>query len=32
MEKTYAKHGDYYIPELDITAQEKVQVKRDGTK
>lgn len=26
MELTYTKHGDYYIPDLDIPAQEKVPV------
>ena len=30
MELTYTKHGDYYIPDLDIPAQEKVSVNRYG--
>ena len=30
MELTYTKHGDYYIPDLDIPAQEKVPVNRYG--
>lgn len=30
MELTYTKHGDYYIPDLDIPAQEKVLVNRYG--
>ena len=30
MEMTYTKHGDYYLPDLDIPAQEKVSVNRYG--
>ena len=30
MELTYTKHGDYYLPNLDIPAQEKVPVNRYG--
>ena len=30
MEITYTKHGDYYLPDLDIQAQEKVPVTRYG--
>lgn len=30
MELTYTKHGDYYLPDLDIPAQEKVSVNRYG--
>ena len=30
MELTYMKHGDYYLPNLDIPAQEKVPVNRYG--
>ena len=30
MELTYTKQGDYYIPDLDIPAQEKVPVNRYG--
>lgn len=30
MELTYTKHGDYYFPNLDISAQEKVPVNRYG--
>ena len=30
MELTYTKHGDYYIPDLDTPAQEKVSVNRYG--
>ena len=32
MELTYTKHGDYYFPNLDIPAQEKVPVNRYGWK
>ena len=30
MELTYTKHGDYYLPDLDIPAKEKVSVNRYG--
>lgn len=30
MELTYTKHGDYYLPDLDISAQEKMPVNRYG--
>ena len=30
MELTYTKHVDYYLPDLDIPAQEKVPVSRYG--
>ena len=30
MELTYTKHDDYYLPDLDIPAQEKVPVTRYG--
>lgn len=31
MELTYTKHGDYYLPNLDIPAKEKVpQIGTDG--
>ena len=30
MKLTYTKHGDYYLPNLDIPAQEKVPVNRYG--
>lgn len=30
MELIYTKHGDYYLPNLDIPAQEKVPVNRFG--
>ena len=30
MEQTYTKHRDYFLPDLDIPAQEKVPVNRYG--
>ncbi|HUM84360.1 MAG TPA: TnpV protein [Lachnospiraceae bacterium] len=30
MELTYKKHGEYYLPDLDIPAKEKVSVNRYG--
>ncbi len=30
MELTYTKHGDYYLSDLDIPAQEKISVNRYG--
>ena len=30
MELTYTKHGDYYLPDLDIPAKEIVSVNRYG--
>ena len=30
MKLTYTKHGDYYLPDLDIPAQEKVLINRYG--
>ena len=30
MELTYTKHDDYYLPDLDIPAQEKVSINRYG--
>ena len=30
MELTYTKHGDYYLPDLDIPAKEKVPANRYG--
>ena len=30
MELTYTKHGDYYLPNLDIPAKEKVPANRYG--
>ena len=30
MELTYTKHGDYYLPDLDIPVQEKVSVNQYG--
>ena len=30
MELTYTKHGDYYLPNLDIPSQEKVLINRYG--
>ncbi|MBQ0037790.1 MAG: TnpV protein [Clostridiales bacterium] len=30
MELTYTKHGDYYLPDLDIPTKEKISVNRYG--
>ncbi|MBQ0037082.1 MAG: TnpV protein [Clostridiales bacterium] len=30
MELTYTKHGDYYLPDLDIPTKEKVSVNQYG--
>ena len=30
MKLTYTKHGDYYLPDLDIPAKEKISVNRYG--
>ncbi|MDO5343247.1 MAG: TnpV protein [Bacteroidia bacterium] len=30
MELTYTEHGDYYLPELNIPTQEKMQLNRYG--
>ena len=30
MKLTYTKYGDYYLPDLDIPAQEQVPVNRYG--
>lgn len=32
MELTYTKHSDYYLPDLDIPAKEKVSVNQYGRK